>query len=96
MMLYELAAIKQTLNYSAQGCQNTPVHFTVYSDKYTGFSEHTQCNFTSIRKMKIRKSPVTFPIPPTTFNLLDNPECFYVRQLLSHQRGGSAYASGNV
>ena len=47
-------------------------HFTVYSDKYACFSECAQLNFTSIRKRKIRKSPL-LPISPATLNFFDNP-----------------------
>ena len=43
-----------------------PAHFTVYSDKCAGFSEHLWLNFTGIRKTKI--SPVTFPISPATLS----------------------------
>lgn len=53
------------------------VHFTVYSNKCAGLSEHAQLNnFTSIRKTKIRKFlPFTFLIIPATLRLFDNPGC---------------------
>lgn len=56
-----------------QGCQDELVAGAFHhlnSGKYTGYSECTSLNLTSIGK---KISPVTFQISPATVNLFDNP-----------------------